>query len=270
MTTATLDIFTLNTWGFRWPLARDRDARFSRIAAHLAEGRYDAVAMQELWGSSPHALETEALSWVGEDAELPRGFRRNDSGLGFKVRRSAVASSQAVRRVVHAFRKAAGFDRLKRKGFFGIDLQAEGIGPVTLLNTHLQAGEKAARVRRHQLDELLEAAEGIDNPIVLCGDFNLFRGSAEDRAAHRALGLAGFIDASEAIDRPEATYLTSNPYVPVADGDQRFDRIYLRDGLVDGHRVHLVPSDVRVVVDHAAPFSDHEGVAARLEVVRAG
>jgi endonuclease/exonuclease/phosphatase family metal-dependent hydrolase len=268
MTTATLDILTLNTWGFRWPLAKDRDLRFARIRQHLATHRYDAVAFQELWGSSPTALGDTGYAWVGDDAQLPRGLRRNDSGLGFKVRDSLSRGADAMKRMAQAFRRAAGFDRLKRKGFQTVELPAGDLGRVTLVNTHLQAGANEAAIRRSQLDELLAAVETIATPVVLCGDFNLFRDSDEDRAAHRSLFAAGFVDASEAIDRPEPTYLSSNPYVPTQEGNQRFDRIYVRDGAHDGQRLRLRPADVRVIVDHAAPLSDHEGVRARILVER--
>lgn len=266
MHTATLDILTLNTWGFRWPLARDRDVRFARIRDHLATHRYDAVAFQELWGSSPQALGRTGFDWVGDDLDLPRGLRRNDSGLGVKVRDGLTKGASAFKRIARAFKRATGFDRLKNKGFQMVELPVGTLGHVTLVNTHLQAGEKEAHIRRLQLHEMLEAVESIRTPVIVCGDFNLFRASVEDRAAHRSLQLAGFLDASEAIDRPEPTYLTSNPYVPKTEGNQRFDRIYTRDGFSEGCRLRLVPADVRVIVDHTAPLSDHEGLAARIRV----
>jgi endonuclease/exonuclease/phosphatase family metal-dependent hydrolase len=136
---------------------------------------------------------------------------------------------------------------------------------VTVVNTHLQAELPHAKVRRSQLDEILEAVEKVETPVVLCGDFNLFDGSAEDRAGHTALERHGFRDASLLIDRPEATYLKKNPYVGGRD-DHRFDRIYLRDGGPDqsGRRTRLAASSVEVIVDHAQPMSDHEAVTARI------
>jgi len=266
MNAATLNIMTLNTWGFRWPLAKDRDVRFARIREHLVANQYDAVTMQELWGTSPTALEDDGLDWAWDDKAMPRGLRRNDSGLGIKLRGGLSRGAGAIKRAAHAFKRAAGFDRLKAKGFHMADLHTAAHGPVTLVNTHLQAGERAGGIRRHQLDELLLTLDPITGPIILCGDFNLFSGSHEDRAAHKALNLAGFLDASESIDRPDPTYLTTNRYVPPSEGNQRFDRIYVRDGMHDGRRVHLVPTEVRVIVDQHAPLSDHEGLAASIEV----
>jgi hypothetical protein len=68
------------------------------------------------------------------------------------------------------------------------------------------------------------------------------------------------------LDRPDATYLQRNPYVGGSD-DHRFDRIYLRDGRLNGGRVtRLAPQSVEVIVDHEQPMSDHEAVAARITV----
>ncbi|MCC6621768.1 MAG: endonuclease/exonuclease/phosphatase family protein [Deltaproteobacteria bacterium] len=269
MTTAsaTLDILTLNTWGFRWPLARHRKARFGRIQQHLREASYDVVALQELWRGAPEVLGDTGMAWAGREGQTARKTRMVDSGLGVKVRRGFERSVQAVMTLVRSFARHSGFDRAKHKGIFGVELAIDNIGPVTLVNTHLQASRGAARVRRTQLDEILAAVDTISTPVILCGDFNLFDAHHEDRAGHRSLGGAGFHDASETIDRPDATYLTKNPYVGGSE-DERFDRIYLRDGVCHGQKVRIVAESVKVIVDHGAPMSDHEAVAARLRLVR--
>lgn len=269
MTTAsaTLDVLTLNTWGFRWPLARHRKARFARIQQHLRETPYDVVALQELWRGAPETLGDTGLAWAGREGQVGRRKRMVDSGLGFKVRRGFERSVEAVMSLVRSFRRHTGWDRAKHKGIFGVELAVENIGPVTLVNTHLQASRGAARVRRTQLDEILQAVDTISTPLILCGDFNLFDADHEDRAGHRSLSGAGFRDASETIDRPHATYLQKNPYVGGSE-DERFDRIYLRDGTCHGQKVQLVAESVKVIVDHGAPMSDHEAVAARLRLVR--
>ena len=82
MTTATLDLMTLNTWGFRWPLARHRAQRFDRLQRHLAEDRYDVVLLQELWAGAKAALGETGMVWTGEDAQTRRGVRMVESGLG--------------------------------------------------------------------------------------------------------------------------------------------------------------------------------------------
>jgi endonuclease/exonuclease/phosphatase family metal-dependent hydrolase len=258
--THRLRLLTLNTWGFRWPLGRHRDVRLARLSAHLRTNPYDLVALQELWGSSPARLGPSGLRWVDGDGPPARAYRRDAHGLGLQVR----AGLAAARVRIGLYSRSAGFDRLKTKGF-EVATVSVGETPVHVVNTHLQAGARAAHVRRHQLDELLAAADALAGPVILTGDFNLFRHGAEDRAAHAALGAAGFHDASEALDRPEPTWRTANPYVPKSDADERFDRVYLRNGLrPDGTPVDLVAEDVQVLVDHAAPLSDHEALSVTL------
>ena len=255
-----LRLLTLNTWGFRWPLGRDRDLRLSRLASHLRVSDYDVVALQELWGSSPARLAGSGLGWVGQDAEVARRHRRDAHGLGLKVRPGVGAE----RTHVESFAAGASFDLLKSKGFEIAHVDV-GHTRVAVVNTHLQAGPRFARVRRHQLAQLLTAVAGLAAPVVLTGDFNLFGDSHEDRAAHAELAGAGFVDASETLDRPEPTWRSANPYVSPSDPDERFDRVYLRDGAGEGGP-RLVARDIAVLVDHAAPLSDHEALAVTIAV----
>ncbi len=264
MTTATLDMMTLNTWGFKWPLARHRKSRFERIAAHLNGSQYDVVLLQELWGGAREALGDSGMQWASCESQVDRGVRGVESGLGVKVRRGVERGVRSVKELVRSFKLHRGWDRVKTKGIVGVAVDTHN-GPVTFLNTHLQAQAQHAKIRRSQLDEILAAVDGVRTPIVLAGDFNLFDDSKEDRAGHDALERHGFRDASLSIDRPDATYLRNNPYVG-GKTDYRFDRIYLRDGWRDEQRVCLSADSVRVIVDHKAPFSDHEAVAARIKV----
>lgn len=268
MTTAiaTLDLLTLNTWGFRWPLARHRLTRFQRINEHLRETPYDVVALQELWDGAAATLGDTGLSWAGREAQTKRGTRMLDSGLGVKVKNGLAKSVSAVKGLVQSFKHHRGWDRVKTKGILGIEVPVEGIGPVTVVTTHLQAERHRARIRRSQLDEILVAVEAVETPLILCGDFNLFASCDEDKAGHAALEGARFRDASESLDQPHATYLTKNPYVGGTVPDERFDRIYLRDGVSNGKKVELCAESVRVIVDHHAPMSDHEAVAARIKI----
>ncbi|TNF28951.1 MAG: hypothetical protein EP329_16845 [Deltaproteobacteria bacterium] len=264
--TFELSLFTLNTWGFRWPLARHRKRRFARIASHLAETTYDVVALQELWDAAPPVLGPTGLVWArqatGTPLGRPHGF--NHSGLGVKLHPTLAPGARLVTRLITAFREHRGWDRVKTKGAFAVDVPFGDDGRVTVLTTHLQAGRRHGRIRRGQVDQILEAAADIPGPMVLAGDFNFFDDSPEDRASHRVLAEAGFRDAGELLERPEPTYLVANPYAGKGDGDQRFDRIYLRDGAE--HR--LTARDLRVIVDHAEPMSDHQALAANLVISR--
>jgi len=48
LTMASVRVLTLNCWGI-WLLSSDREARIAAIAAHLAQGDYDIVLLQEVW-----------------------------------------------------------------------------------------------------------------------------------------------------------------------------------------------------------------------------
>jgi|GEM_PF-1120083 len=262
-----MSLFTLNTWGFRWPLARHRKRRFARIARHLADHTYDLVALQELWDAAPPVLGQTGLVWARQatNTRLSRGHRFNDSGLGVKLSPTLAPGARLVSSLITSFREHRGWDRVKTKGAFAVDVPIERDDErVTVITTHLQAGRRHGRVRRGQIEHILEAAAETRGPVVLTGDFNFFASSHEDRASHQVLAQAGFVDAGESLDRPEPTYLTANPYADKGDGDQRFDRVYLRDG--ERHR--LSAKDVRVIVDHAEPMSDHQAVAANVVITR--
>jgi endonuclease/exonuclease/phosphatase family metal-dependent hydrolase len=265
-----IEIFSLNTWGFAWPLARHRSRRFLRIARHLDAHAYDVVALQELWRGARdlltghHEHGDRQLPWAGEEVQVGRDLRMQQSGLGFRVRDGLRAGTAAVSELVRAFSVHRGWDRVKTKGLLGLGVDA-GPHRVAVVNTHLQAGEGLGYIRRHQLDEVLETLDKVSMPVILCGDFNLYRAVAEDRAAERHLERHGFIDASLTVDEPEPTYRHANPYVGGRE-NHRFDRIYLRDGRVDGQPLRLRAKSVEVLVDHLAPMSDHEPIRATIEV----
>jgi len=265
-----IELFSLNTWGFAWPLARHRSQRFQRIARHLDTHAYDVVALQELWRGARdlltghHADGDRHLPWAAEDVQVGRDLRMQQSGLGFRVREGLREGAAAVSELVRSFSVHRGWDRVKTKGLLGLGLD---FGPhrVAIVNTHLQAGERLGNIRRHQLDELLETLEAMSMPVILCGDFNFYHAVAEDRAAERHLERHGFIDASLTVDQPEPTYRHTNPYVGGRE-NHRFDRIYLRDGLEGGSPLRLKAKSVEVLVDHRAPMSDHEPIRATIEV----
>jgi len=264
MSQSELSVMTLNTWGFRWPLAKHRSLRFGRIAQHLNETTYDVVALQEMWDGARETLGQTALAWLQRPIEMARkGLRMHDSGLAVKLTDRLSDRAEVRADLARPYRRSVGWDWFKNKGVYAVDVElGEDLGRVTVMTTHLQAGKWFAKARRSQLDELLETAESVDNPIVLMGDFNFHSDLAEDRAAHDALVRAGFADAAQEIDRPEPTYLTANPYVSPSEQDERFDRIYLRDGSA----TRIAAKDVRVVIDHEAPMSDHEAVTARVVI----
>ena len=107
----TLSVMTLNTWGFRWPLARDRALRFGRISTHLRGAAYDIVALQEMWGGARRAMGTTALSWLKRPLSLARrGMRMQDSGLAVKLRQEFESGARVRTDLTHAFSRGVGWD----------------------------------------------------------------------------------------------------------------------------------------------------------------
>lgn len=208
-------------------------------------------------------MGTTALAWLKRPLSLAqRGLRMQDSGLAVKLRQELGARARVRTDLSHPFSRGVGWDWFKSKGVYAVDVALGDSAHVTVATTHLQAGRMFAGVRRSQLDELVATLDGVETAVVLMGDFNFHRDCHEDRAAQRVLRSAGFVDVAEAVDRPEPTYLTANPYVPKSDSDERFDRIYIRDGATHA----LAAETADVVIDHTAPMSDHEALVARLRV----
>ncbi|MFT7582056.1 MAG: endonuclease/exonuclease/phosphatase family metal-dependent hydrolase [Myxococcota bacterium] len=259
-----LNVLTLNAWGFGWPLARHRAVRFERLARWLEASKHDIVGLQEMWDGARKQLNIERLNWT------PAGKRRRrdrtamtDSGLALKFSDALAAQTKASPQLLHTFGEHRGWDRFKRKGLFGVEVPLDAVGgSVMVVVTHLQASAQHHRTRRKQLDEVLELLDGIDSPVILMGDFNIHAGSAEDRAGHRSMDRAGWVDASEMVDNPAPTYVIGNPYT--SGPDERFDRIYLRHGA----RLRIEATDARVIHHHDSPISDHEALEAQLVISR--
>lgn len=246
---SVLDLLTLNLWGLPWPVARGRRERKRRLVDHLSRRPYDLAGLQELWWPWRRSLDLTPLS-------LPRG--RRDSGL-------ALAGRLPLReeaRVEH-FDDHGGFDRLKRKGLLRAGVEVSSDAVVSICVTHLQAGRRHAAIRARQLAQLLRALDKERRPIVVMGDFNLHGDVDEDRRSAERLHAAGFKDVAVALSREEPTYVPTNPYVRKHRQAERFDRVYLRDGV----ETRLEPVEVEVLRPQPQPLSDHHPVRARIRLV---
>ncbi len=240
-----LDVLTLNVWGLPWPLSSHRQRRFEGIVEHLAGRRDHVVGLQEVWGGSWKRLPLPALQ---------RAPRSRDSGLAL----SGLLAAGAEARVRH-FQRASGTDQLKAKGVLAAELEVPGIGGLRVLVTHLQAGRRAAAVRAHQVDELLEEAERSPLPTILMGDFNLHEDTGDDHRAEQRVASAGFVDAAVEAQSPEPTWEPDAPYSRGRHPAQRFDRIYCRGT----SRVELCAT-AAAVLRPERPLSDHHPVWARI------
>jgi endonuclease/exonuclease/phosphatase family metal-dependent hydrolase len=241
-----LDLLTVNLWGLPWPFARHRRTRRHRFFDHLRSRSYDLVGIQELWWPWRRAARRAPLL-------LPKS--RRDSGLALAGRLRLGES-----RVEH-FDHHGGVDRLKRKGVLRASARSPSGADLSVAVVHLQASRRHGRLRSRQLDQLLGALESERRPTVLMGDFNFYRDVAEDRESTRRLESAGFRDAALTLGRCEATFVSSNPYVPRRARAERFDRVYLRDS----SDAALRPLEAEVVRTER-PLSDHQPLRVRVRL----
>jgi endonuclease/exonuclease/phosphatase family metal-dependent hydrolase len=240
-----LDLLTVNLWGLPWPLAREHARRKRLFRDYLAGAAYHLVAIQELWRPWHRALELE---------RIVLGRSRGDSGLAL----TGTLDIDGEASVRH-FRSHAGADRLKRKGLLSARVTCGRMARLAVHVTHLQAGARHGAVRARQIDEILRHTSSDGAASILMGDFNFYDGNADDRASCARLRAAGFADAAAADAR--STYCSANPYARRRDCNQRFDRIFLRDG--GGVRLRTRHAEV---LDSVAPFSDHHPLRVRVQV----
>jgi endonuclease/exonuclease/phosphatase family metal-dependent hydrolase len=240
-----LDVLTFNVWGLPWPLSAHRRRRFDGIVEHLSVRADHIVGLQEVWGTSWRQLPLPSLR---------RAHRSRDSGLAI-----GGLLAHGTQPEVRHFRRASGADALKSKGVLAAEVSVAGVGTVRVLVTHLQAGRKAATVRAHQVDEILEEAGRSSLPTLLLGDFNLHDDAAEDRATEARLVAEGFADSAVQARAEEPTWEPETRYARGQHLAQRFDRIYAR-----GSAAVIVRTTDAAVLKPENPLSDHHPVWARV------
>lgn len=203
---AGLSVVTWNAWGLPSPIAHDRRGRLPRIAEWLEASSYDLVGLQEIWHGAISMLPLPAL--------FPEA--RGDSGLAL------VTGHDVTRQALHPFETERGIDGLKAKGLLEADVRLRDGREVVVGVTHLQSGSggRNAWVRREQVKEILSVLS-VDRPVVLMGDFNLYRDDPVDEGTLAHLAEAGFVDAAAQAGALSGTY---------PGRSDRFDRIFVRDG----------------------------------------
>jgi len=231
-------VLTANLWGLPWPVSRDRAGRKARFAEFLSDLRADIVGLQEVWWPWRARFPVAPL-------HIPRSWR--DAGLALSGR---LARDSRVHLV--PFRHHRGADRLKRKGVLHGIIRA-GELEVRVIVTHLQAGRRHAAIRLRQVQTLAALLERVRDPVVCLGDFNFHAG--DDARSSELLADAGLRDTAIATGNLAPTFwLHGEP--------ERFDRIYVRDGVSVGIR----PQSVSVLSGRDNPWSDHAPVSAVLEL----
>jgi endonuclease/exonuclease/phosphatase family metal-dependent hydrolase len=240
-----LRIATLNTWGLPWPISRPtRAGRYRHIARYLRDAAFDIAGLQEVWRGAPK-LDVHGVH------QAPDGGL---SGL------AVVTPFRVVETRFCGYGKRRWMPWVEKGALHMRLVNAAGL-EVDVFNTHLQAyrGANDARMRRQQIDTLLEMSSSTRGPAILMGDFNLYEGIAADRASTSQILGAGFRDAIG--DQPPT------PTYVFPDEAERFDRIFIRDG--GGVRVEVESHHVEhyQLGRRRLPFlSDHLPVEATLKL----
>jgi endonuclease/exonuclease/phosphatase family metal-dependent hydrolase len=262
---------TLNVWALPAPLAQQVSARMGAIGDHLSQLDLDAIAFQEVW--TPNARDI--LIAGGRRAGLTHVWH-NDASLGgsglLVLSRLPIEGTRFER---YALRgppeEIAQGDFYGGKGFAEIRLKARD-GPLTLINTHLQARYTSQvphqyhALRAGQIVQLAIHAMDVDGPILAIGDFNLH----DQDAGYRILiGLTGLRDAAFEVGRPEPTLLGSNTYRKSRQRpDRRVDYLFQRDGkdiALHARWVKRIFDEPFRLKGKPASYSNHAGVMAEFE-----
>ncbi|MBI2374912.1 MAG: endonuclease/exonuclease/phosphatase family protein [Deltaproteobacteria bacterium] len=141
-----------------------------------------------------------------------------------------------------------GSDCLSEKGFAITRLTLEGELRVTLVNLHMDAGrdDRDREARSRQVDQLLSAltSSTARDALIVAGDTNLKADTPDSALLDRLLTGGGLTDVCRRL----------------ACGDERIDRVMLRDG--DGVKLTATSWGIadELVDESGVDLSDHEGV----------
>jgi endonuclease/exonuclease/phosphatase family metal-dependent hydrolase len=232
----------------------------------------DIIAFQEVWTSKAR----DYLIAGGRNAGLTHVWHTDTSfgGSGLMVlSRLPIESAHFERFALRGPpEEIAQGDFYGGKGFVVVRLKTPA-GPLTLVNTHLQARYSKSvpheyrALRTGQIVQLAINAMELEDPVFATGDFNF----GDDDVGHRVLtGLTGFRDVAAELEHREPTVIRSNPYRTMRwKPDRRSDYVFVRNGA----RSRLKPVSVSRVFDEAftlggrpAALSNHAGVMAEIEV----
>jgi endonuclease/exonuclease/phosphatase family metal-dependent hydrolase len=244
----------------------------SKIGDLLPPLDLDIIAFQEVW--TAHARDS--LIAGGRKAGLDHVWHTDTSlgGSGLMV-----LSRLSIERV-HFERfslrgppeKFTQADFYGGKGFVRVQLKTSA-GPLTLINTHLQARysqrvpHEYRALRTGQIVQLAINAMELEDPVFATGDFNF----GDDDASYQVLtGLTGLRDVAAELEQRESTVLRNNPYRSRSGKpDRRSDYVFARNGALS----RVKPLSVTRVFDEPltiggrrAAFSNHAGVMAEFEL----
>jgi endonuclease/exonuclease/phosphatase family metal-dependent hydrolase len=268
-----LRVLNLNVWGLPLGLTRHHDARMHAIGEEFAGSGAHVISLQEVWTPSARKILAAAGRRAGYTAIWHREAAFGGSGLMVLSRLPVNRRHFTLFRLAGLPQRPQQADFYGGKGFVSLELATDQ-GPVTFIDTHLQAGYNAPGspdenlgIRVGQAIQLAAHVRKLSTPVVAAGDFN----SEEGESAYKILGGIGDLsDLAVALDRREPTCLTAHPYRGEDARESRIDLILSRSG----RQTELRPLSLERTYDRGLEFdgepgtySDHAGLVADLELV---
>jgi endonuclease/exonuclease/phosphatase family metal-dependent hydrolase len=260
---------TYNIWGLPWPLIRD-SSRIADIAKTLAGTGADVIAIQEAFDSS-----TSVLEGIPEYPYFTRGdgpsFPTKLVGSGLLI----LSRWPIVRSATTRYTYCRGTDCNAAKGVLFARILVEGKGEVDVFDTHMNADDQNADIRKEQLKQYVEFARNYIGPrtALFLGDFNFapdsdeyayFTSSLEAHDLYAEYAAAQPADSS--FDKNGYTSdWERNPNIPHSDRRQRIDYIFYRGPSGDAPRIFSTK------IDYDSPLggrhlSDHFAVLTELDL----
>jgi len=265
-------VATLNVWGLPEPFSRNPSQRLDAIANRLSTLPVDVIAFQEVW--TPHARRV--LHEAGSDAGFDHVWY-NDASIGgsglLVASRLPIEEARFERYALRGLpQRIMQGDYFGGKGFVRLRLSTPS-GPISLIDTHLHARYTAdvpheyLAHRTGQVVQLALNTRGIEEPLVILGDFNFSEGQPEHRIL---LGLTDLRDIAAELDHRAPTIARSNPYRRHSPKpDRRVDFVFARDARdrrLVARSAERVFDETFMLAGEPSSYSNHAGVLAELEI----
>jgi len=148
-------------------------------------------------------------------------------------------------------------DDWEQRGLLEARIDVEGVGEISVLDTHLQAGregeeQEAIRQRTEQAEAIAEQVKGIDVPVVLMGDFNAQPDDAE---------LASLFETETGLQdawtvNGDGTGGFTVPVEETAEPESRIDYIFVSSDLTVNSAEVVINEGTRITSDHYPVIAD--------------
>jgi len=268
-----INVLTYNVWMI--PLQR-KMAKARAEAIGKTIGKYDIIFLQE-------AFTAGVRKTIATHAKKKTNIiNRYQTRVAYKLNsgKFTLGKFEIVKSTFRRFRNCGGIQCMSGKGVLHVQVKLPSGQLVDTFNTHLQAFEKDAYIRKWQLIEAMAFIDQVNNgdlPIIFAGDFNVIAESNEYPLLRDM--LFDYRDVWFETNPTKSGY-TWNPEInPWATFDyaesallQRLDYIFVRDGKLASWKIKSSKLSFNTEKKWFGVFkrpnyifaSDHFGVSAKL------